>query len=335
MSQYGYTVARTHPLPPELNMRVIDLYHVYGEILEAKVVALKGVSLELRRNEILALVGPSGAGKSTLLLALGGMLKPTAGKIILTDGTDITKLPEEALFIFRQRNIGYVFQEQNLLPHLTALQNVEMPMRLLDIPFTERRKRAKELMQKLGIWHRKDHVPKRLSGGERQRVAIARALANNPVIVLADEPTGSVDAETSEQILDLFIELRKEYGNSFLICSHDPIVAKYATRALEIRDGIIIGEHGKGIDFSQLESSRFLILDHQNRLSLPQEVIAQLGGGMLFTWEITKEGLLLKPLRAITEEAATYTVCPVCGHKLKADAAFCSNCGVSLTKKRM
>ncbi|MHA1685752.1 MAG: ATP-binding cassette domain-containing protein [Candidatus Heimdallarchaeaceae archaeon] len=334
MSQYGYTVARAHPLPEDLNMRVIDLYHIYGEILETKVVALKGVSLELRKKEILGLIGPSGAGKSTLLLALGGMLKPTAGRIILPDGTDITKLPEEALFLFRRRNIGYVFQEQNLLPHLTAQQNVEMPMRLINIPLAQRKKRAKELMERLGVWHRRSHTPKRLSGGEQQRVAICRALANNPIIVLADEPTGSVDAETSEQILELFVELKEEFGNSFLICSHDPIVAKYATRALEIRDGIIIGEHGKGIDFSQLDSSRFLVMDNQNRIAFPDNLVKELGGSMLFTWELKEDGVLLKPLKAMMGEVEKYEYCPVCNHKLAPDAVFCPNCGAKLTQKR-
>ncbi|MHA2358038.1 MAG: ABC transporter ATP-binding protein, partial [Candidatus Heimdallarchaeaceae archaeon] len=276
---------RIDPLPEHLALQAVDIYHVYGEELQSKVVALRGVSFDIKKGEILGIIGPSGAGKSTLLLSLGGMLKPSAGQVFYADGTDITKLPEEMQFGFRRNNIGYVFQEQNLIPFLTAEQNIEMPLKLTNTPRTARRKRVKYLMERLEIWHRRAHTPKRISGGEQQRVAICRALANNPSLVYADEPTGSVDAETSTNILHLFKELKDEMGTSYLICSHDPIVGEFSDRTLEIRDGIIIGEHGLGLDLTDLDSSRLLSIDNQNRITLPEKAIEGLKGAILYTWE--------------------------------------------------
>ena len=174
---------KIEPLPEGLTLQAIDVYHVYGLEHQNKVVALRGVSFDINKGETLGIIGPSGSGKSTLLQSLGGMLKPTAGQVIYSDGTDITKLPEELQFQFRRNNIGYVFQEQNLIPYLTAEKNIEMPMRLVNMPFGERKQRVKELMERLGTWHRRTHTPKRISGGEQQRVAIARALANNPKLI--------------------------------------------------------------------------------------------------------------------------------------------------------
>ncbi|MHA2309527.1 MAG: ABC transporter ATP-binding protein, partial [Candidatus Heimdallarchaeaceae archaeon] len=164
---------KIEPLPEGMTLQAIDIYHVYGLEHQNKVVALRDVSFDIKKGEILGIIGRSGAGKSTLLLSLGGMLKPTAGQVIYEDGTDLSKLPEEKQFQFRRNNIGYVFQEQNLIPYLTAEKNIEMPMRLVSTPFAERKARVKELMERLGIWHRRAHIPTKISGGEQQRVAIA------------------------------------------------------------------------------------------------------------------------------------------------------------------
>ncbi|MHA1199238.1 MAG: ATP-binding cassette domain-containing protein [Candidatus Heimdallarchaeaceae archaeon] len=332
---YGDTKRKVQiePLPEKLALQAIDIYHVYGLEHQNKVVALKGVSFDINKSEILGIIGPSGSGKSTLLLALGGMLKPTAGQIFYSDGTDITKLPEEDQFDFRRHNIGYIFQEQNLIPYLTTEKNIEMPMKLLNTPFAKRKQRVKELMEILGIWHRRAHTPKRISGGEQQRVAIARALANNPSLIFADEPTGNVDIETSTQILELFNDLKEETGTSFLICSHDPIVGEFSDRTLEIRDGILIGEHLEGIDLTNLDSSRFLVLDNQNRITIPVKALEELQGTLLYTWDITEEGLILKPFGKTDEKRERkIKQCTTCGAEIPKGSYSCLRCGAKLTR---
>ncbi|TET81549.1 MAG: ATP-binding cassette domain-containing protein [Candidatus Heimdallarchaeota archaeon] len=321
------------PLPEDLALQAIDIYHVYGLEHQNKVVALKGVSFDIKKSEILGIIGPSGSGKSTLLLSLGGMLKPSAGQIFYSDGTDITKLAEEKQFEYRRHNIGYVFQEQNLIPYLSAEKNIEMPMRLVNLNRSKRKQRVKELMETLGIWHRRSHSPKKISGGEQQRVSIARALANNPRLIFADEPTGNVDTETSTQILELFKELKEDMGTSYLICSHDPIVGDFSERTLEIRDGILIGEHLQDIDLTDLDSSRFLVIDNQNRITLPEKAISELRGSLLYTWTITKDGLLLKPLRKHGEsKESKIKICTTCGADIPKGVYSCTRCGAKLTR---
>jgi putative ABC transport system ATP-binding protein len=325
--------SETHPLPDDLSNQIIDLYHVYGLKLQNKVVALKGVSFDIKKGEILSILGPSGSGKSTLLLSLGGMLKPTAGKIIYPDGTDITKLPEEEMHDFRRKNIGYVFQEHNLIYHLTAEKNIEMPMKLNSVSLNERRERAAELMKKLEIYHRRTHTPNRLSGGELQRVSIARALANEPQLILADEPTGNLDAEKSSQILDLFKTLSDEMGTSYLICSHDPIVGEFSDRSLEINDGIIIGEHGFGVNLMDLDSSRLLVMDNQNRITLPENAVEEVSGTFLYTWEVKDKGIFLQPLGSETAiDTQKIKHCPNCKKEIPPKTYSCPRCGVKLSR---
>ena len=325
--------AKPHPLPDDLSNQIIDLYHVYGLKLQNKVVALKGVSFDIKKGEILGIIGPSGSGKSTLLLSLGGMLKPTAGKIIYPDGTDITKLPEEEMHNFRRNNIGYVFQEHNLIYHLSAEKNIEMPMKLNSLAQSERRERSTELMKKLEIFHRKTHTPNRLSGGELQRVSIARALANEPQLILADEPTGNLDAEKSSQILELFKNLSDEMGTSYLICSHDPIVAEYSDRSLEINDGIIIGEHGLGVNLMDLDSSRLLVMDNQNRITLPENAVEEVSGAFLYTWEVKEKGILLQPLGSETSvDTQKIKFCPNCNLEIPPKTYSCPRCGAKLSR---
>ncbi len=200
--------------------------------------ALRGVDLKIKRKEFVAIMGPSGSGKSTLLHMIGALDRPTAGKIIL-DGVDIDTLKESDLARLRGKKIGFVFQFFNLHPTLTALENIELPMLIIEKGKVERRKKALELLQAVGLEHRADHFPSQLSGGEHQRVAIARALANDPEIILADEPTGNLDTKTEEEIMKFLINLQKKRQMTIAVITHEHEIAKYAERIIRLVDGVI------------------------------------------------------------------------------------------------
>ena len=208
---------------------------------ERHIKALDSVSLELKKGDFISVIGPSGSGKSTLLHIMGLIDTPTRGRVIF-DGEDVSDLKERQLSRLRLRKIGFVFQQFYLLPTLTALENVELPMKEAKVPRKERRDRAMKLLEEVGLGDRMEHYPRQLSGGEQQRVAIARALANNPEIILADEPTGEVDSRTSERIMETFQKLNREEGITLVVVTHDPNVAKKAKRTLKMRDGRIEGE---------------------------------------------------------------------------------------------
>ncbi|MEM1607337.1 MAG: ABC transporter ATP-binding protein [Candidatus Bathyarchaeia archaeon] len=218
-------------------VRAISLSKVYrrGKV---NVTALNNVNLQVLSGEIIGIMGPSGSGKTTLLNLIGGLDKPTSGKIFV-DGVDITALGEKDLADYRLRKVGFVFQFYNLIPTLTALENVEIPMALAGVLKKERRERALNLLKMVGLEDRADHKPDELSGGEQQRVAIARALANNPSIVLADEPTGDLDSKSALALMSLIKDLNKRNGQTFIIVTHDPIVAERCTKIYTIRDGRI------------------------------------------------------------------------------------------------
>jgi putative ABC transport system ATP-binding protein len=203
--------------------------------------ALRGITVKIPNGKIIGLVGPSGSGKTTLLNIIGGLDMPTKGKIYV-EGIDLTKLSEKRLAEYRLNKIGFVFQLLNLIPVLTALENVEVPMILAKMPKEERRKRAIELLKMVGLEDRMHHKPDEMSGGEQQRVAIARALANNPSIVLADEPTGNVDTDTTIKIMETIVKLNRSLGKTFIIATHDPIVKERCEKIYNIRDGKLIGE---------------------------------------------------------------------------------------------
>ena len=200
--------------------------------------ALRGVDLKIYEGEFIAIVGPSGSGKTTLLNMLGLLDRPTAGQIYV-DGMEVSSLNDNQLSEIRLRKIGFIFQYYNLMPILTALENVEMPMVLAGLPKKERIKRAKELLKAVGLGRFIRHKPNEMSGGQQQRVAIARALANNPSIVLADEPTGNLDTKTSEEIIKLLGRINREKGTTLVVVTHDPDIAEKAHRILQIRDGIL------------------------------------------------------------------------------------------------
>jgi putative ABC transport system ATP-binding protein len=207
---------------------------------EEEVPALAGVSLSIGRGEYVAVIGPSGSGKSTLMNILGGLDRPTSGTYGF-EGEDVGEFSDDELADFRRRRIGFVFQSFQLLPRLTALQNVELPMIYAGIGRSERRARATELLQRVGLGSRMGHKPTQLSGGQQQRVAIARSLANRPDLLLADEPTGALDTHTGEEVLKLFAELNAD-GLTLAVVTHDPEVAEMAHRRVSFRDGHIVSD---------------------------------------------------------------------------------------------
>jgi putative ABC transport system ATP-binding protein len=217
-------------------IRVRDV-HKYYELGETRVHALRGVALEIRRGEFLAIMGASGSGKSTFMNIVGCLDRPTSGEYIL-DETDVAGLSKEQLAAIRNRKIGFVFQGFNLLSRTTALENVELPTLYARIPKEDREKRAVEALELVGLGDRIHHYPSQLSGGQQQRVAIARALVNKPAILLADEPTGNLDSRTSVEIMDIFQKLNAE-GLTIMMVTHEHDIAEFAKRNIVFRDGKI------------------------------------------------------------------------------------------------
>jgi putative ABC transport system ATP-binding protein len=212
-------------------IRTVDLVKQYEG---GAITALAGVSIEIGRGEHLCVMGPSGSGKSTFLNLVGALDYPTRGEVFL-NGRALSREPD--LDSVRAREVGFVFQLHNLIPTLTSLENVEIPMMALGTSRGERRRRAAELLDAMGLGHRRDAVATRLSGGERQRVSIARALANRPAIILADEPTGDVDSRTGEQIMECIHAARRQTGATLVVVTHNPDLARGADRALHMKDG--------------------------------------------------------------------------------------------------
>ena len=201
--------------------------------------ALRGVSVEIRRGEIVAIVGASGAGKSTLLQILGTLMSADSGRVEIA-GVDVSRLGERELAAFRNRHIGFVFQFHHLLPEFTALENVMMPALIGGVPYREAESRALELLEVVGMSHRTSHKPVELSGGEQQRVAIARALVNRPSVVLADEPTGNLDTRNRDEIERLLVDVRERFGQTIVMVTHDEVLASLADRKISMSDGTIL-----------------------------------------------------------------------------------------------
>ena len=225
-------------------VRLENVWKVY-KLGKTKVIALKDVSLRIKEGEFVSIMGPSGSGKSTLLHLIGCLDKPTKGKVYIF-GKDISKLNDNQLAKIRNKRIGFVFQMFYLIPTLTAIENVELPMIFAGIPKKKRIKRAKELLEWVGLGDRLYHKPSELSGGQQQRVAIARALANDPDLILADEPTGALDVESAKIVMNLFKKLHRD-GKTIIVVTHDPKVASYAERIIVIKGGRIIAD-GISID---------------------------------------------------------------------------------------
>jgi ABC-type lipoprotein export system ATPase subunit len=273
----------------EIIVRAEQLTKIYGD--GAQIYALDHLDLAIRIGEFLAVMGPSGSGKSTLLNMIGALDKPTSGAVLVAgqDLANITDVDE-----FRAHTVGFIFQLHNLLPAMTSQENVEIPMMGQPISEKERKKKAKELLALVGLGDRLGHLPSQLSGGQRQRVATARALANDPAIILADEPTGSLDTQSGEEIMDLLETINRQKGTTILIVTHDPKIARRTRRILMMSDGKIIDDHAVGStvqeDLRELAHSRLglLLLRTETSESL-QEIGLQKDGKLTTTGEELKD----------------------------------------------
>ncbi len=294
--------------PPENVMVQADnLVKIYKSS-DVEVMALQGLDLTVERGELMGIVGASGSGKSTLLNMLGGLDKPSAGSLFI-DGKDMLKFNEKDLIEYKRKTVGFVWQNnaRNLIPYLTAQQNVEMPMLLSG--YNGRSQRANELLDMVGLSHRKNSRLDQMSGGEQQRVAIAIALSNNPKLLLADEPTGSVDTATSNLILDVFRELNRVMGVTIIIVTHDTKLSKQIDRVVAIRDGKTSTEmlrrtspicsFGELTEEQQEESAHeeVSVLDRAGRLQIPKEYLEELGlkGGDKVRVELEDDKISIYP----------------------------------------
>ncbi|MFX1576539.1 MAG: ABC transporter ATP-binding protein [Promethearchaeota archaeon] len=222
-------------------IEVEDLVRVY-RIGEVEVRALRGLNLSVNEGELISVMGPSGSGKTTLLNILGGLDRSTAGQAKVGD-VDLTFLSRKQLVMYRRNVVGHIFQTLNLIPTLSAAENISLPMIVAQVPRSERRNRVDELLDIVQLSDRAHHKPDELSGGEQQRVAIAAALANDPPVVLADEPTGELDSETSRTIVDFLAKINQKYNKTIVMVTHNPIVAAATERILRIEDGVIISTY--------------------------------------------------------------------------------------------
>lgn len=222
-------------------LKLEDVWKIY-KLGRIELPVLKGISFGIAKGSFVAIMGPSGSGKSTLLHIVGCLDLPTKGRVLL-DGQDISKLSEDELARIRGKKLGFVFQQFNLFKNLTSAENVILPMIFQGIQQNERRKRAEDLLESLGLGDRVNHKATELSGGEQQRVAIARALANDPDIIVADEPTGNLDSSTGELIMEILTKLHKEKGKTIIVVTHDPSIAAYSEETINVKDGSVVKNH--------------------------------------------------------------------------------------------
>ena len=261
-----------------------DLFKIY-KIADLEVVALRGLDLKVRRSEVVAIVGASGSGKSTLLNILAGYDAPSAGRVSVGD-KDLLRMTPNDVETYRRDEVGFIWQQtsRNMFPYLTAIENVDLPMMLTFTSPTERRKRAEDLLELVGLSHRMGHTPEKLSGGEQQRVAIAVALANHPPLLLADEPTGELDDATAAEILDLFGAINQELDTTILIVTHDPDIAYKVGRVVMIRDGKMATEVRRRVTYQRLSGAaetdqpleEFILVDGSGRVQIPRDIIDRL-----------------------------------------------------------
>ena len=296
-----------------------ELYKIF-KVADIEVMALQGLDLSVREGEMVGVVGASGSGKTTLMNVLGGLTRPSAGQVIV-DGQNLLKLSNRELTTYRQVDVGFVWQQgsRNLIPYLSALDNIKLPMTLAGQTGTQVDKRARELMDLVDLGDRYGHKPIALSGGEQQRVAIAVALANEPKLLLADEPTGELDSVTSDQVYNLFQRLNRDLGLTICIVSHDPLVAQHVGRVVAIRDGKLASEtvlrrrkrkarpHDDSVGGQESWEEHFeelIVLDSAGRLQIPKAYREQLAIENRVEMEVTDRGLLIRPAQNLEETSS-------------------------------
>jgi len=287
-----------------------NLVKIY-KVADLEVVALQGLDLRVEPGELLAIVGSSGSGKTTLLNILGGLDRPSAGRVIV-GGQDLLKLSDMALNRYRRENVGFVWQQvtRNLIPYLTAQENVELPMTMAGRSWKQKKEWAEELLNAVGLWERRHHKMAQLSGGEQQRVAIAVALANHPTLLLGDEPTGEVDSETAGIIYETFHRLNEQFNLTTIIVTHDPNIASHVDRVVAIRDGKTSSETvrqvtpppsiwARGSEDVELQEEvsfeEYVVLDTAGRLQIPRDYLDELGITDRVTVELVEDGILIRP----------------------------------------
>ncbi len=261
------------------------LFKIY-KAAELEVVALRGLELTVGGGEIIAIVGASGSGKSTLLNILAGYDAPSAGTVRVGN-YDLLQMTNREVVEYRRHEVGFIWQEtsRNMFPYLSALENVELPMVISGAPGSERRQRARELLDVVGLAHRADHKPAQLSGGEQQRVAIAVGLSNQPPLLLADEPTGELDDETGEEVLELLNTVNTDIGTTVIIVTHDPAIATSVGRAIAIKDGKTSTETTREVSFERKlggdasDTEEFLLIDSAGSVQIPREILDELSIG--------------------------------------------------------
>ncbi len=279
-----------------------NLVKIY-KMAQIELLALQGLDLTVERGEVMALIGSSGSGKSTLMNILGGLDRPTAGRVVV-GGRELLKLSEPALNTYRRHEVGFVWQQaaRNLIPYLNAGQNVELPMLMAGTRPAQRREWASELLDAVGIAHRRDHRLDQMSGGEQQRVAIAVALANRPELLLADEPTGELDSVTAQAVFDIFHWLNDKYGLTVVIVSHDPQIGKHVARVVAIRDGKTSSETVRqAVETTVTREAEhhfveYTVLDPAGRLQVPEEYRERYGIGRRVTLEALPDGIVIRPI---------------------------------------
>jgi ABC-type lipoprotein export system ATPase subunit/antitoxin component of MazEF toxin-antitoxin module len=296
-----------------------NLVKIY-KVTEIEVVALQGLDLTVERGELLGIVGASGSGKSTLLNVLGGLDRPSAGRVLVND-QDLLKLSDRDLDRYRRTKVGFVWQQvaRNLVPYLSAQANVEVPMTVASMGVAHKRARSRELLEAVGLWEHRHHRLAQMSGGQQQRVAIAVALANQPDLLLADEPTGELDSATAQQILELLRKMNEQSGLTTIVVTHDPNIARAVNRVVTIRDGRISSETIRRVDdvAAALTAGiapthagpvhtfeEYLVVDEGGHLQLPPEVVEKARIGDRVTVEVKDDGLLIRPVAGRSAIAA-------------------------------
>lgn len=278
-----------------------NLVKIY-KVADLEVVALQGLDLTVNRGEVMAMIGNSGSGKSTLLNTLGGLDRPSAGRVTVGN-RDLLKMDDREMVLYKREVVGFVWQQssRNLIPYLTALENVQVPMVIAGKPPKERQEWAEELLDAVNLGHRKHHRLSQLSGGEQQRVAIAIGLANRPPLLLADEPTGEVDTATAGVIYNIFRRLNKEYGTTIVIVSHDPAIAFRVDRVVALRDGrtsteTVRREVEEGKAEENQTHEEFIVMDAAGRIQIPRDYVERLGMGRRVRVEMEDDRIVVKPV---------------------------------------